>query len=687
MSKPLKTILIIFVVLVLVLAGAVAAILILVDPNEYKTEISELVREKSGREISLKGDIELSLFPWAGVQIHNVDMAGTGTGPEALLHVERVKVHARLLPLLQTRIETDAIVLSGLDVKLHRDANGRANWTTDDTTAPAGTASAEAPAIVLPQVLAGLSIQGINIEDGKIALRDEQAGQHFELENLTLTTGTIEPGRPVAMDLSFDLHDRAQSSDGTVKFSGELLLDMDRQQVSVKDMAFDLGFAGKALDGGKLQTSLRGGVNFDAGKQLLALTDLVLDAKLERKDLPGGFMHTKLASQALLKMKENRLELSKLLLELSGLGKLEGHINVARLGSERPALQFKLHSDSLDVSPWAKQGPAPAGQAKVDPAQGTKPAAPAPLPVAALGAVDLDGSLSIEQFKAGEIQVSAILATVKGEGGKISLKPLQAKLYQGDYQGEIHLDGRPRPEKDLRVSMKQTIAHVQLQPLLKATTGKDNLGGTANVNVDLQGQGRDSNDIKATLKGFIHADIKNGELVGINIAHMIRSAYAQYKGLPAPPDEPQKTDFSEMRAKFDAADGVLTSREFYASSPLLRVDGTGKVNLLKEKINYKLTTALVKSLKGQDGEPIKELEHVTLPIRIKGGFAEPEISLDMDAILQKAVETQLEKHLLRALEGDDEKKKRKAEKRNKNKNKKKGDEEKVDDFLKGLLGG
>jgi AsmA protein len=46
----------------------------------------------------------------------------------SLLSVKQANIGARLLPLLDGRLELDRIRLDGLDVQLHRLADGRANW-------------------------------------------------------------------------------------------------------------------------------------------------------------------------------------------------------------------------------------------------------------------------------------------------------------------------------------------------------------------------------------------------------------------------------------------------------------------------------------------------------------------------------------------------------------------------------
>ena len=59
--------LIIFIV-IFVIAGLIALPFI-VDPNDYKQEISSQVEKATGRTLILDGDIKLSVFPWIALEL------------------------------------------------------------------------------------------------------------------------------------------------------------------------------------------------------------------------------------------------------------------------------------------------------------------------------------------------------------------------------------------------------------------------------------------------------------------------------------------------------------------------------------------------------------------------------------------------------------------------------------------
>jgi len=61
-------------VLILVLMIAVIVLPMFIDPNQHKDKITDQVRKHLGRELTIKGKISLSIFPWLGIRIGAMDL-------------------------------------------------------------------------------------------------------------------------------------------------------------------------------------------------------------------------------------------------------------------------------------------------------------------------------------------------------------------------------------------------------------------------------------------------------------------------------------------------------------------------------------------------------------------------------------------------------------------------------------
>ena len=102
-----------FFKLLAVLLGLLVAILLAAgiylrfffDPNAFKPQITALVEERTGRQLSIEGEIGVSLFPWLALQAGPLVLGNAaGFGPEPFARVGRVDARIRLMPLLERRL-------------------------------------------------------------------------------------------------------------------------------------------------------------------------------------------------------------------------------------------------------------------------------------------------------------------------------------------------------------------------------------------------------------------------------------------------------------------------------------------------------------------------------------------------------------------------------------------------------
>ena len=119
----------VFLALIIILIIAVIGIAMTFNPNDYKEEIISLVKEKTGRELLIKGDISLSLFPWIGVDLGAIEISNAkGFGKQPFAKMEHLQVRAKLWPLFKQQLEADTLVIEGLTLNLAKNKRGISNW-------------------------------------------------------------------------------------------------------------------------------------------------------------------------------------------------------------------------------------------------------------------------------------------------------------------------------------------------------------------------------------------------------------------------------------------------------------------------------------------------------------------------------------------------------------------------------
>jgi AsmA protein len=182
-----------------------------VDPDRYRGTIETAVRDATGRELHLKGKLQLSWFPWLAITTADGQIAGA-PGTPILVSWREARVGARLLPLIVGRFVIDRIRADGLVLRLHRDAAGHANW--ENPQPASADTSGNRP----------LTIAGLDLRDATLEYVDEAKGSRWQACHVDLTSSALLTQQPVNVrgQLTVSLHDAVPCASGlTTAFSAE----------------------------------------------------------------------------------------------------------------------------------------------------------------------------------------------------------------------------------------------------------------------------------------------------------------------------------------------------------------------------------------------------------------------------------------------------------------------------------
>lgn len=664
MKKIAKTLLIVLGLIVAAFVALVIALPLLIDPNDYKDEIVKVVKDKTGRDLVIDGKIGLSFFPWLGVEMNRLRLSNApGFGNEPFAQIDRAGVRVKLLPLLRKQVEVDRVVLDKLDVNLAVDAQGKTNWA--DLTAPKGAPEATptpAPSGGPPPI-AALSVNGLDVNQGRLRYRDAQAGSESVFDNIDIKTGALADGRETDVTIGFDLLNKpttastqgkqqqaaAQPLRARVDIDTKAQFDMAKETLALRELTLKLADL-------KLKANLTGANLFSApafsghieltpfnARDVLAK----LGTQLQTQD-PNALRKASLRTD--LKADGNGLVLDKFHAQVDE-STLTGNFSMADFA--KPAYRFDLALDRIDLDRYlaptpaadAKGTPAPkqtqAAPAKEAPAKesapaagSANPAAPAvALPLETLRALNADGRVRIGELKAFAIRSSAVAIQLKAKDGLLRLGPTQAKLYGGSYNGAIAYDARSNTPT---LTMDENLKGIQVGGFLKDAYNFEKFVGVGNVTLKVTGRGLTAEDIKATLNGNGSFAIDNGVLKGIDIRKMggqiedavkTRRVEALADLAPTPADE---TKFSALRATVKVQNGVAQNDDLDLQGAGLKVSGKGSASLPAATVDY------VANVNG-------------FPIKISGPFANLKYRPDWNAILkaQTGARVEQEKEKLR----------------------------------------
>lgn len=472
--------------------------------------------------------------------------------------------------------------------------------------------------------LTGELINGdIHINVDNIEVTEQQKLTLNKLSLLTELSGSALQGNKVKASLN-----------------SQLTADIKNQSVNISQFDFDKQVTGKDIDA-DIKLSLQG-LNVKEFKQII-IKQLALNAVLKSEQLPGKKLDAVINSDVSYDLAKQKLSLSALDMQLNKF-KLGGKLSV--VNSEIPQIRYSLKGNVWDVNPYLaskQQQPQTVATAPDSPSEEQQP------DLSILKQFDINGDLTLDGLLYEDIKIGRIFKRVIVKNGKAQLKPLNANLYGGNLSMNASIDeakGKNRYNSTTKVNK------VQIMPLLKDAAKIDILSGTANFNINAKGSGLIPSQIQKQLQAKGDFKITDGELYGVNIPKEIRLFKAKLTGKKLPADKQvKKTDFASLIGQFTLSDGIANNQKLVMLSPVMRLDGTGQSDTIKQTINYKLgVTPLDKSDENTD---YLDLSGVTIPLVITGTYTEPKFKLDTDGAVKaqiKANKKKLKKKAQKVLE-------------------------------------
>ena len=211
---------------------AAVALTIFFDPNDFREEISNSVRNQTGRELVIEGDISLDLFPWLAVEVGKASFGDApGFGDEPMVSFERASFSVRLLPaILRQEIVVGAADIESLQLNLKVNRNGVTNWedlVPQETVAEPDSATDSG---------GGINVNSIQVVDASIRYTNSESGESIVLDGVKLDIGRLKDDGsdvPVSAELNFSIQPAGLSgslgvesvltfdaNNGTLRFDG-----------------------------------------------------------------------------------------------------------------------------------------------------------------------------------------------------------------------------------------------------------------------------------------------------------------------------------------------------------------------------------------------------------------------------------------------------------------------------------
>lgn len=666
--------------LVAMAAGAIAFALYALPANFVRDRAIAAVKEKTGRDLVIAGPASFKIYPSLGISLGDVSLSGAPGFKSAkpLVAMKSLDLSVAFWPLLEREVRVSALVFHEPVFNLEVDASGRRSWdfaAADERRSRTRLAQAEAasdapisdaPASVPARDTAAsdsllrmsnLTLDDVRIENGTLHYQDQRTSHASELSAINVKLALAALTQPLDAEGSLSWKGKTVSFDGALTTLADV---MEKRPAKLK-MTLGADVLDADFDGTmKLETLTTEGImsaKSSSARDLLAWLGT---------DVPPSAGFGPMTAKGLWRAVPDQyaFQTAEIVLDQTT---ARGDIALDTRGA-RPLVNANLKLTELDLNTYASTGKAKKRKAPAA-AKGGKDAgedggskaqsiedlleqAPPgprvkgytkrdgwseePFDLVALGMIDANAKLSVGKLTVSTLHLDQSDLTVALKNRVMTTTLDQVRLYKGTGTGTIVLDGTTGSKVDLGADLK--LDGISAQPLLKDAAEIDRLTGNGRLSLTLTGKGANEREIVKTLGGKVDLAFADGAIIGVNIPEMMRNlGKGNLGGLDTAPTD--KTDFSEMSASWTVKAGIAENQDLKLVSPLLRLSGSGRVELPAREVDYTLKPKVVASLAGQGGA--KDAAGIEVPVRVHGPWQHPKYTPDLAGALKnpKTAET------------------------------------------------
>ncbi len=666
--------------LVVLVILAIVLLMTVVNPNNYKSEISKIAQQQTGRNVTIAGNISWSFFPWLGFKVHDITMANApGFNKTPFAHVGTADVSVMVTPLLSGKIEVGKIVLANAQINLIKNAQGQNNWadllkhSQKNSNASKTTATKQVSTTTSDRKLQ-IAISNIDISNAKVSWQDQQTGQAVTISNLTINSKGFNLGQPFPVTVRLNVNSKKPDLHAELAFSSKVTLNPNNEIYTLKNLVLTNAIRDKKHPTGKFITNLRGNLKVNLKTNTVTFANIELTSGGMR--ITGNLSGTQIMQTPLLKgnfkvytfnlksflnkagiklqtidpqalstvSASGNFQASPKFFKLTNLKAMVDNTNIT--GSlnfndfTRNALDFNVSMDRINFDRYMPKQQAAKTGSKLPKPSLTKTTLGNPF--AAFAKYNVAGNYAIKQFTYGKMQFSNLKGQLTINNGYIKIAPVNMNLYGGSSSANIVINAKA-PVAHYQVNEK--LANVQIGPLMKSIGKGDKVTGVANFNSQLSFSGNDSKAMISSLNGTINMHTKNGTIKGVDFAHQLARAFSLVQKSQTSERDTSSTKFSNFSADFNIRNGIASTDNLLLDSDALDVTAQGSSNIAKQSLNFRVLATALTPLKISSGNFKFQTQNVKVPFQILGTYNNPKIIPDIAALARVVLQGTLQEQI------------------------------------------
>lgn len=589
----------------LVLLGVAALFVI---PTERLANIAARQFEAAtGRSVVFSGDVRPMIYPSIGLRTGPVTLSNaqwSDAGP--MLRAGSLEIALDLAAAIQGEVVVRRIAAEGPDILLERQADGRANWDFGPGPAQAGGTQPDPGSGAVP----AFTIDEATITGARLRIDDRLAGQSLDVTGLDLALSLPVFAGPSTVTASATLNGQrltldAQVDETAAALAGRVTGLRARATVGAASVSFDgrAGTAPLAAEG------LIEGDLSDLSAVLAALGQAAPAVSTALIANLGGRAQVTLAPEGSVHLRDMALR--------AGPNSLTGAADLTFDGP-RPKLVAQVSAGRIDLTTLTAGG------------NGAAPAASQPgwprdtIDASALGALDAEVTLAADSIDLGALVLGPVRAGLTIDRARAVFDLREIGLYEGRLSGEFVVNAR----SGLSTGGNLALDQIGLLPMLRETADFERLAGTGTARLRFLAVGNSIDAMMRSLSGEGRIEFGQGEIIGFDLAGMLRNLDMGYMG------EGNRTIYRAITGSFTIADGVLRNDDLTLDAPQVTAGGLGSVDIGARTLDYRITPVALADETGAGG--------LRVPLLIRGTWDDPSFGLDLEGLAQERLREERE---------------------------------------------
>lgn len=572
------------VILLVVLVAGMSALVLLVNPNDFRAYMVTKVEQKSGYHLTLDGELRWHIWPQLSILAGRMTLTAPGA-KAPVVSADNMRLDVKLLPLLSHQLFVKQVMLKNAVIRLTPESEEQ-----NQPNAPIAPAGETEETLDTPWKF---DIDNLRIVDS-LLIWQRANNEQINVRDINLVLQQ-NANRHAQMELSSRVN--RDQRDLTFSMAADIDLQQYPRRIAATVTQFNYQLEGADILGGGIKGDGSAQVAYQQTPQQIALSQLILSANDSQFSGSGSVRFGEVPVYAM---------------------------NLTSTALNLDALSGWQSSSGTQQAVSVTAAPVIANQAE-DPQQNLE----------VLRDFTAQLNLNVDQLTYRGMNIAHLALQADNQQGLLTVHTLSGQLAGGDFALPGSLDARGgRPV----IAVQPVLKQVELGAVLKAFDMPQVLTGKFSMQGDLTGDRLTSQSFEHRWKGSAQLAMQDAQLHGLNIQQLIQQAVARNDSSVRGQDNYQRfTEVKQLSAKANLSGGTVNISELSADSPLLNLSGGGTVNMPGKQCDMVLNVRVTGGWQGR-GELIEQLQKTPIPLRVYGPWQQLNYQLQVDQVLRKTLQ-------------------------------------------------